>query len=309
MIGNNSIKKSGFSMIMSQSFSKVILFYLLFLGYSIAIAQRIIAPGNEYKEGEQVVAPSFGIRLTIPPGWTGYLPQDIELFTFSNDTAKDLSVVMYATRNENLENIRKSWKEGKDLAPGIVVTPQESLIANDTMSYGRLEMTNDKNLTAYGLAACGSYGACYTLLLRSQSGIKDQYINVLPDFFKSISFFDPTTLGPYDLFDWKEYLNGKYLAMYDSKPGSQETNEIWLCPNGTFKAKIKRKGLFKEEIGKYKGKQSGTFEVSGIGTTGELILRFRKLDEIRVDLEIKENNLIFLNENRFFVAENLRCKS
>jgi hypothetical protein len=120
-------------------------------------------------------------------------------------------------------------------------------------------------------------------------------------------FVEPSLKSIYDNFNWKEFLSGKYLANFDFVPGSKSENEIWLCPGGTFRSKIVRKGLLKDEAKKFQGKKKGTWETSSIGANGILTLQVDKIGAVNIDLGI-DNDRVYLNGNRFFAMFTDDCK-
>ena len=118
---------------------------------------------------------------------------------------------------------------------------------------------------------------------------------------------EPSLATMYGDFDWGKFLSNKYLMSYISSAQYKEQDEIWLCDDGTFRAKIKSKGKLVVEKSPYKGSNKGTWTAEGIGENGLLHLVMPKADDITLKMEIKDDK-IFINGGRFFALENDSCK-
>ena len=64
--------------------------------------------------------------------------------------------------------------------------------------------------------------------------------------------------------------------------------------------------MVKNEAKGYKGKKSGTWETTSVGPTGTLILNFKNLPSIEVELEIKDEQ-IYLNDKRHYAIAATNC--
>ncbi len=102
-------------------------------------------------------------------------------------------------------------------------------------------------------------------------------------------------------------LPGKYIANFDYVLGAKSENELWLCADGSFRSKIKRSGLLKDDVKEYQGKKSGSWETSSIGKSGKLTINIDKMELLEVDLLI-ENDRLYLNGKRYFSMLTDECK-
>jgi hypothetical protein len=122
-----------------------------------------------------------------------------------------------------------------------------------------------------------------------------------------MTFEEPKEVDPYMDFDWQEFLGGKYMASYERLQGSKKNSEVWLCSDGTFKSKLKRKGVFAGTASEYMGNKKGTWRAGEVGSNSTLTLEFKNLPPVTLDIYIEEEK-IFVNGTRFFFMQDDICK-
>ena len=130
-------------------------------------------------------------------------------------------------------------------------------------------------------------------------------------FLKEGKFEAPSQASPYVGFDWQEFLSQKMLLTYAYLEEGSKESEVHFCPNGTFKAHVRKKGLFQNQNPMYKGKLTGTWSTKGVGETTELTLEFAgktKLPPLAITLTIRDEQ-VFANTERYFVARSTECKA
>jgi hypothetical protein len=289
----------------------VIRFYVIFFAVAAfcvlhARAQERLRPGVIYKPGQQISAPRVGLTAVIPEGWDAVLPQDTELLLLMNQENPDGSI--FAVANELTEGELLSRLDiNLDVGNNIQLARKGELINRGDVLATELQVIGSTNTkTGYLEAKCSEFGWCVTYMLVCSPDYYESFKKGLMDFMNTTVLNEPSLGSIYDQFDWSEFLSSKYLATYISNPYVKKNNQVWLCPDGTFKSKIQQKGL--GDIPKeYKGSKSGTYQVQGKGSTGELILHFQKGEPISVKAEIREDK-IYLNGNRFYAMENKECK-
>ena len=159
----------------------------------------------------------------------------------------------------------------------------------------------------YAVAIDGGHGWTMSLSLLSPVNQYDTYRKNFDQLVASSTVEEPSIGSIYGDFNWPEFLKNKYLMSYLSSTQYREQNEVWLCGDGTFRSKIKTKGMLKVDKSAYKGKKKGTWMAEGIGEKGKLHLYFTKNDDVVLDMEIKDDK-IFVNGGRFFALENTDCK-
>jgi hypothetical protein len=166
----------------------------------------------------------------------------------------------------------------------------------------------NKSMRAYAVARCGESGSCVTCLAVMPAQQYDE-IKQVADTFMSMAILEPpSSASPYDDFNWKEFLSNQMLSTYAFlENGSKETS-VHLCANGSFTAKVTKKGILKNQNPAYKGNLKGTWTAEGIGAKGMLHLVFENnLPGLDVELIITEEK-IFGGGERYFVGTSDKCK-
>jgi hypothetical protein len=286
---------------------KLVLFTLLSISGYFNFAQDRLKPGAIYEQGQEIYAPMVGYRGVVPDGWFGTLPQEEEVFLMiPNGNANGF---MFINANHmDMGELRKDWNHHLSLTDEIVISIKgEPKIEGNKMT-GEFEVTGTREpFVGHAVAIDGGYGWTMTLVLLSPVSQYDIYKNNFAQLVASSVVEEPSIGTLYGDFNWPEFLKNKYLMSYLSSTQYKEQDEIWLCADGTFRAKIKSKGRLVVEKSKYKGNNKGTWTAEGIGEKGKLYLTVSKNDDIELDMEIKDDK-IFVNGGRFFAMENSECK-
>ncbi len=285
----------------------ILLLFVIYLLLLPASAQERLRPGKLYDQGEDIYGPAYGIKSRVPQGWTGVVPMDTEVFLLMPVNNMDGEIYVMADTTD-YEKLKVNWMEGLELGNGnILMSDGKIFNRGETLASNVVLLNKTTGFKGYIEAKCGPYGACVSFLLLCSSQNFDALKKGVIEMSDNTEFVEPSDKGFYDDFDWKEFLSGKYLASYEYEPGAKSENELWLCPDGTFRSKLKRTGLLKEEAKALQGKQKGTWETSSVGPEGELVLHFAKQDDVELDMLIDEDR-IFMNERKYFVMLSDQCK-
>ncbi|MCK5701304.1 MAG: hypothetical protein KAI29_09130 [Cyclobacteriaceae bacterium] len=284
--------------------------FLLISFLSVVIsgfAQDRLKPGSIYEQGQEIFAPLVGYKGVVPEGWFGTLPQEEEVFLMiPNGNSNGF---MFINANHmNLSELRKEWNFHLSLTDEIVISIKGEPKVEGNRMTGEFEVTGSREpFVGHAVAIDGGHGWTITLILLSPVSQYDAYRKNFDQLVASSIVEEPSIGSIYGDFNWPEFLKNKYLMSYLSSTQYKEQNEVWLCGDGTFKSKIKTKGMLKVESSAYKGKKKGTWTAEGIGEKGKLHLYFTKNDDLVLDMEIKDDK-IFINGGRFFALENTECK-
>jgi hypothetical protein len=280
---------------------------LIFLLNLPAPAQERLKPGKLYDQGADIYAPGYGIKSRVPPGWTGVVPMDTEVFLLMPLNNMDGQIYVMAD-STSYEVMKANWMVGLELGNGNILLSEGRIFSRgDAIASNVILSDRTTDFKGYIEARCGPYGVCVSVLLLGSPQNFEALKQGVIDMSDHTEFVEPSDQGFYDDFDWNEFLAGKYLASYEFKPGAKSENELWLCPDGSFRSKLKRTGLLKEDAKAFQGKQTGTWETPSVGPNGKLILHFSKQGDITLDLLIDDDR-IFLNERKYFVMISDQCK-
>ncbi len=281
---------------------------LLLIFYSIlSFGQKTIAPGEVYNPGEEIYTPTLGFKAVIPHGWMGLLPQNSSIFLLSSIKGLDGSIYLLGDTT-NFETMKTGWVQGLELDEGKILKSDGDFVMKDDLLTSRVILTGtDANINKGFIAArCGEYGRCVSALLICEEKYLEDMKKSVSEFLESVEFVSPIIKNEYGGFDWKLFLGNKKFIHYGNAMGSKSENEVWLCEDGSFMSKLKRTGVVKGDIGKYKGKHKGTWATSSFGATGSLTLKFDKLPPVEVDLLIKDEQ-IFMNGKRHVALAASMC--
>jgi len=295
---------------MKLSFQLSMLAILTVASLSLS-AQERIRPGILYQSNDTIHAPRYGITSVIPDGWAGVLPQQTEMFLLMSKDNPESSI--YAFGVEDTESdLRERWMKG----PGLEVENNIKLARSsdvfergDAIAADLIVENSTNNLKGYIEARCSDYGRCVVLLLVVPEPFLEKAKAGLQQFMDNTVLSKPTMGDVYDDFVWADFFGGKYLATRQINPyeKAKRKNEIWLCPDGTFRSVIKIKG-FANVPKPVKGSKSGTWEATGTGSLGILRLFFKKMDQpVEIPAELRDDQL-YINDIRYFVMQNTSCK-
>ena len=286
---------------------KNLILLLFFSLSSFCFAQQTIVPGQVYNQGDALYAPSLGFTSVIPQGWMGMLPQNASMFLLSNLKGLDGQIYLLGDTTD-FERMKVGWLQGLELEEGRVLKSDGNIIDKNGRLSSIVELSGGQNKAYTGFieARCGEFGRCVAAMLICEVKYLDEMKESVAEFLDTVTFLEPIMVAEYEGYDWKQSLANKQLVHYENVIGSKSVNEIWLCQDGTFLSKLKRTGVVKGDIGKYKGKHKGTWSTSSFGKEGKLLLKFDKLPPVEVDLLI-EDDQIFLNGKRHVALAAAMC--
>ncbi|WP_254164472.1 hypothetical protein [Chryseosolibacter histidini] len=276
--------------------------------------KKRLQPGKLYESGEVIYAPFYGFSSTVPANWKGTLPIDMEIFLLLPDTTGICGeIYTFASEKNDLSSLQKHWLRGVSFSPSIKVRATDITLENDmimaeVVPEGDAVNTGNKG---FAMARCGPFGYCITCLAIGPVQCYDEMKMAVENFMRKALFTQPSDVSIYVDFNWKEFLSNKSLITFSmieqsSGSGSKE-NTFNLCGDGTFNGQIKKKGSMKQLNASYKGYQSGSWSTESIGETGVLKLAFKKLPAAELQMSIKDDR-IYVNGERYFVAESAKCK-
>jgi hypothetical protein len=274
----------------------LILFFSVISFYSFS--QQTITTGQVYNAGERIYAPRLGFNAIIPEGWMGMLPQNSSIFLLTSANGLDGQIYILGDTTD-FEVMKRGWTIGLELEEGRVLKSDGNIKEENGSLSSNVILTGGQNKAYTGFieAKCGEFGRCVSAMLICEINNLDEMKKSVSEFLGEVVFLEPVMIHEYASFDWRQFLGNKQLVHYDNVIGSKSVNKVWLCEDGTFKSKLTRTGVVKESIGKYKGKNKGTWSTSSFGKTGTLTLKFDKLPDVEVELLIEDDH-IFLNKKR-----------
>jgi hypothetical protein len=267
-------------------------------------------PGKLYEAGDTIYAPRYGFTSTVPAGWQGTLPRESEVFLLSAIGQPYGEIFVFARESSNLSTISQTWQQGVELDKGINLKAKGPPVEKEGIlsAEGILQGTQVKPTNRhYAVARCSPHGPCVIALMTAPSQGYEQARTVAEGFMRRASFEPPSTASPYANLDWKKFLGGKMVVSFAMAESGTREGYVHLCPDGSFKANVKKTGYMKGFNPEYKGNMKGTWSADGIGDQGTLMLSFKKDPPVRIELLIQEEK-VYLAGERCFVAQSDQCK-
>ncbi len=285
------------------------LFALVFLISTVSNihAQERLKRGAIYQQGESIYAPMVGYKGIVPTGWFGIIPQGEEYFLMiPNGNATGYMFI--DANKESLTQLAAIWKGNFALTDKIIISMIGSpTVSGNTMSANFSVSGTQEPAVGYAHAIEGGHGWTVVMILLTPVAKQTEFKENFDELIASSKVEAPSITTEHGDFNWAERLKSKYLMSYISQTKYTERNEIWLCPDGTFRSKIMSKGMLKVENSDYRGSKNGTWTAEGIGEKGSVTLTFTKKPPVTAALEIKDDKYFF-NGVRIFVLENKNCK-
>lgn len=269
-----------------------------------------IQPGRMYQSGDTLRAPRLGFTAYVPQGWEGTLPRESEVFLLTSTTDTYGEMFVFGNANGDLNSLKNKWINGFALSESVnmkAVNPEitNGLLISDVSADGYFV---NKGYRAFSAARCNPNGPCVIILMFAPSQFFEAAKNISIDFLSKGNFEAPSNISPYADFDWKEFLSNKVLLTLQSLREGEKQNTIHLCADGTFTSFIKHTGMFKNQNPLYRGKNSGTWEVTGNGANA--LIRFTFKDKKLAPFEaplLLDDERILSNGDRYYVGNSDKC--
>jgi hypothetical protein len=272
-----------------------------------AFSQDRLKPGAIYRQGEQIFAPMVGYKGVVPDGWFGTLPQGEEVFMMMPN-GNTRGFIFINAHKLPLSELQKIWTQEFQITETIKLSAKgEPVIDGNTLTSELTVSGSPEPFEGKAVAIEGGYGWTIGMILLSPVKKYEEYEKNFNQLLASSVVEAPSLETIYSNFNWAEFLKSKYLMSYLSSTQYTEQDELWLCPDGTFRTKIKSKGKLVPKKSPYKGNTKGTWKAEGVGEMGSLILSTSKGQSETLNMEIREDK-IFINGGRFFTLEYNECK-
>ena len=294
-----------------KPYMHIIALLLLVLPFSLTaqVRKERLQPGRIYGAGETLYAPRLGFTAQVPQGWAGTMPRENEVFLLVSVIGIPGEIYVFGRMEGDLSAISEAWKKGGDLDNNIRLVASDPRIENgmllsEVVAEGPALVKKNKGFAA---SRCGDSGPCISVLAVAPGEWIDAVAATARDFLEKSSFEAPSLASPYADFDWRNFLSGKLMIAYTVAQGGTRENQVHLCGDGTFSARLSKTGWMRQ-TNNYRGNQRGTWTAQGIGETGLLRLDFnnKKLAPVELKLFI-EDEKVYVNDERYFASQSDRC--
>lgn len=273
---------------------------LLLAGLAAAAVQAAsLIPGQHYRGGEYVVEASLGIGFTIPPGWSGLLPQGSEFFLMA--PADQAGTIFVGADELSLAEARRSMSQELPLGEGITLHPASELRQDGrrlSASYrvsGTAQPLISRATTVLGERGLG----IYFIAVFPQERVAE-FGAAVESLVESIRWSAPVTPPPAPAagaFD----LAGKKLTRIYSGSGYSETQYLYLCRSGQFYHDFNGGGYGWNASGAFASNSRGHWQLQG----RQLLLQYADGSSGRYDLAVDGSR--FLMDGKRWFREDSDC--
>mgnify|MGYP000471745546 CR=1 FL=1 len=285
------------------------LFSISFLG----LAQKVkrVEPGVMYMGGETLSSPKFGFTTQVPQNWVGTLPRETEVFLLNLSTGQFGEIFVVGRPAVDLNEVAEEWKAGVDLTETLRLQAdnpqiQDNALFSEVKAVGNYIPTKKR---AFAMVRCGDTGTCITVLAVSSDENYDLVSQAAKDFLANGKFQEPREIDPFEDFDWQEFLSNKMLIVYNDFKGGERKTRVNLCADGSFNAKVKKKGFMKDFNPEYKGNMSGSWTVESNNSEATMNITFSKGDLRPLTVQLKfVDEQLYVNDERFYASQSENCK-
>lgn len=269
-----------------------------------------VSPGVMYYAGDTVLSIRLGLYTIIPSGWKGVLPRDTDVVVLVPE--ENSSATIYAILNQNMTLAQQkiSMEQGFELSEGLVMSPDGPVTqrGNDIVAANAKLSGAKANQAAkfYVESKCNPAGYCLAFVASADAADFSKAQTALQSLVDHTVFQDMRGISPFARFDWKQFLSNKILLRFRRDASGEQEDELNLCKDGSFKARITRSGGF-DLPKEYEGKNSGQWSVTSDNDKATITLTFKKLKPVTLQLQAKDEQ-VYVNGNRYFVGESETCK-
>ena len=311
-----------------NSYKRLIYFFFFFCFVSCIDAIEL-APGGVYPAGTTVQSTGLGLALTIPAGWLGTWPREVEAFILKKQDAQD--TILIQAEQINKQSIVTMMNQPIMLDAGLTLIPIGKAIEKAGVITGQYSVTGQyANSKAQITSLIGEHGISVALIGIGFSQGEPQ--KTLTQLRKTITFKAPqaaqqahTAPSTGSGTPWSDYMRGLYIVYYYTGSGYHEEDHIWLCSDGTYYRSNSSGGFGGGASGASGGKASGQWQVTGTMpaegvltlTTGPGVFRgnttFGNWEEqtgpsqASFKLSLQDDKL-YLNGSKWFRDSNKRCQ-
>jgi len=278
-----------------------------------ASAQTELKENVRYEGNTQLVIPTLGITFTIPEGWYGGISTGSPFMVLA-DATNEVTIII--TADEMIEDqIANDLQQKIALDESISISPIGTIQKEGKRWWGEYTISGAaQELKCYLEVKLGEFNIGAGCIVMAFPSSFENGKKTATAVLKSMTFNAPkqsqaaTTSGIDQ--PWNSYLKGKSLKYYYTQGDFSDTDFIHLCSDGSF---TRSKNTLSGGItgtGTLSDRNMGTWQATGQGDTGLLVLTFR--DGTRTDFQIQyregtKGRGLYLNGYRYYVEASSQC--
>lgn len=289
-----------------------------------------LSPGVLYESGTRLQSSELGLSLTIPSGWQGALPQDVDAFVIQKQGAQD--TILVRADQVDKQSILSMMNQPIALDQGMILMPMGKAVEKPGVIEGKYTVSGQHaEARAEIKTVLGKHGVSVALIGLGFS--EGEPSKTLAKLAKTVRLEAPQHAQQSQAGaasggsgqKWSDYMRGRYIVYYYTGSGYHEEDHIWLCSDGSYYRSSSSGGFGGGASGAFGGKAAGRWQVKGT-LPGEGILTlttgpgvsegsttFGDWSETRGPSQASfrlslQNNKLYLDGSKWFRDTNQRCQ-
>lgn len=281
---------------------------------SAAFAQIELSENVPYEGNTRLKVSSFGISFTIPPGWTGGVPQGSSAMVLA-EVSNQITLIVTASEMDE-QSVFAELQKQIPIDGGISISPIGLVKKEGKRWWGNYRVDGvPQQMEGYVEARLGDFGVGVGCIVVALPGALERGKQAASQLLQSITFTKPVTPTANTKAagitqPWSEYLKRKSLKYYYTQGDFSDSDFITLCSDGSYARKKRTYSGGVTGTGSMNSTDYGRWQARGQGDIGTLILISQDGSQAEFRIEFGQGNKgtgIYLNGNRYFAEVTNEC--
>lgn len=278
-----------------------------------AYSQVELKENVRYEGNTHLVIPTLGISFIVPVGFYGGVAPGSPFMVLADDS-NEISIIITADEMKE-QNVAADMQRQMSIDEGLSISPIGMVKVEGKRWYGDYKVEGaTQDMKCYVEVKLGDYNigvGCIVIALPSAiARAKKAGIDVL----KSMTFkapIQPQVAASSGINQpWNEYFRGKSLKYFYTQGDFSDTDFIHLCSNGSFTRSKSTVSGGSTGTGSMWGGNQGTWQATGKGDEGELILNNRDGTRSQFRIQYRQGTKglgLYLDGYRYYTEASDQC--
>lgn len=286
---------------------------LLIVTLTKGFAQTELKENIRYEGNTHLTISSLGISLIVPPGFFGGIPSGSPFMVLS-DNSNEATIIVTADEMKE-ESVTRELNQRMSIDEGLSISPVGVVKKEGKRWWGDYKIHDaTQDLQCYVEVRLGDFGIGTGCIVLATSSALDRSKKAATELLRSMTFRAPPqkqVAGASGIEQpWGTYLKGMSLKYFYTQGDFSDTDFIHLCSTGTFTRSKSTVSGGSTGTGSMWGGDQGTWQASGQGNEGSLILNNRDGSQTEFKIQYREGTKglgIYLNGYRYFSEASNQC--
>lgn len=290
------------------------LFVLILIFFPSQIYSQIELKENVRYEGNtHLVIPSLGISFVVPQGFFGGVASGSPFMVLA-DPSNEVTIIITADEMKE-ESISGELQRQISIDEGLSISPLGMVKKEGRRWWGDYRVENaTQDMNCYVEVRLGNYNIGAGCIVIATPSAIERSKKAATDLLRGMTFTVPVQpqLAKASGIDqpWAEYLKGRALKYFYTQGDFSDTDFIHLCSNGTFGRRKSTVSGGSTGTGSIWGGDQGTWQATGNGDEGTLILNNRDGTRTEFKIQYRQGTKglgIYLNGYRYYTDASNQC--